>query len=222
MSDEPNLQAADTEGATDTATTEDQTLLGGDDGASVEETSDVADTDNTEVADADTDGEGNDEQAGDADQTVPETYADFDLPEGIELDSAMLESATPLFKELGLSQDNAQKLVNFQADQVKAQAQAQADAFEQLKNDWKTQSTSDKEIGGDAFKENLSHARAALDKFGTPELSELMESYGIGNNPEMIRFMMKVGKLTQEDVPDGGGNAISAAGDRVSQLYPSG
>lgn len=154
-------------------------------------------------------------------QTPPDTYADFVMPEGVELDSALLTEATPLFKELGLNQDQAQKLVDFQAKQAKASSESQVDAFNQLMNDWQEQSKNDKEFGGDKFEENVGIARSAIDKFGTPELKQLLEEHGVGNHPEVIRFMVKVGKLTAEDVPGGTNTPPSKAQDRVSLLYPN-
>ena len=150
-----------------------------------------------------------------------ETYADFTVPEGIELDAQMLESAQPLFKELGLNQEQAQKLVDFQAAQVQASQTGQAEAFNQLKLDWQDQSKNDKEIGGDKFEQSVSDAREALGKFGTPELTKLLNDFGIGNHPEMIRFMAKVGTLTKEDVPGNSGSPANPEKDRVSILYPS-
>lgn len=46
-----------------------------------------------------------------------------------------------------------------------------------------------------------------------------MNDYGIGNHPEVIRFMANVGKLTKEDVPDSGGNTGQGPRDHVSVLY---
>jgi hypothetical protein len=154
-------------------------------------------------------------------QTPPDTYADFVMPEGIELDSALLTEATPLFKELGLTQEQAQKLVDFQAKQVKAGSESQVGAFNQLMNDWREQSKNDKEFGGDKFEESISVARTAIDKFGTPGLKQLLEEHGVGNHPEVIRFMVKVGKLTAEDVPGGASAAPAKAQDHVSLLYPN-
>ena len=94
-------------------------------------------------------------------QTKPDTYADFNMPEGVTVDSALLDEATPLFKELGLTQEQAQKLVDFQAKQVQASSQSQVDAFNQLMNDWQEQSRNDKEFGGDKFDENIGIARTA-------------------------------------------------------------
>ena len=171
------------------------------------------DTGSTDAAGQQTDGEGS--------QTTPDTYADFAMPEGVTVDSAMLNEATPLFKELGLTQDQAQKLVDFQAKQVQASSQSNVDAFNQLMNDWQEQSKNDKEFGGDKFEENIGIARSAIDKFGTPELKQLLEEHGVGNHPEVIRFMVNVGKLTAEDVPGGTTAPTSKAQDRVSLLYPN-
>lgn len=174
------------------------------------------------AADDNTDGEAATGEETDASsQTPPDTYADFVMPEGVEVDSALLTEAIPLFKELGLTQDQAQKLVDFQAKQVKASSESQVDAFNQLMNDWQTKSKNDKEFGGDKFEENVKVARSAIENFGTPELKQLLEEHGVGNHPEVIRFMVKVGKLTAEDVPGGTTTPTSKAQDRVSLLYPN-
>lgn len=168
---------------------------------------------------------GSNDAAGETDsegsQTIPDTYADFAMPEGVTVDSALLNDAAPLFKELGLTQDQAQKLVDFQAKQVQASSQSQVDAFDQLMNDWQEKSKNDKEFGGDKFEQNIGIARSAIDKFGTPELKQLLEEHGVGNHPEVIRFMVNVGKLTAEDVPGGTTVPTSKAQDRVSLLYPN-
>jgi len=157
---------------------------------------------------------------GEGSQAAPDTYADFVMPEGIQLDEAVLGEALPLFKELKLNQDQAQKVVDFHTAQVQAGAQKQVDAFNQQKSDWLEQSTNDKEFGGDKFDENVKVAQAAINKFGTPELKQLLDDYGVGNHPEIVRFMFKVGKLTAEDVP-GSSTAQQQTTDRVNLLYPN-
>ena len=161
---------------------------------------------------ANTDGEGSD--------LPPDTYADFVMPEGVQLDETALAAADPLFKELGLTQDKAQKVIDLYASQVQAGSLKQVETFNQLKSDWLGQSKSDKEFGGDKFDENVKVAQLAITKHGTPELKELMESHGVGNHPEMIRFMVRVGRTLSEDVPGSTGAATSSAQDRVSLLYP--
>ena len=159
--------------------------------------------------------------AGDeGDGGAPESYADFTLPEGLTVDEEMLKEAAPIFKEMGLTQEQAQKQVDLYVKGVQAAAQKQVDAFNQLKESWRESSKTDKEFGNDKFDENLKVANSALTKFGTPEFSKLLRDYGLGNHPEVIRFAYRVGKLTQEDNP-GAGDAGSEKKDRVSVLYPT-
>lgn len=173
------------------------------------------------VSDDDSGSDTAEQETGEGSQTAPDTYADFSLPEEMSLDESLMNEALPLFKELGLSQDQAQKLVDFQAKQVQASSQSQVDAFNQLMDEWREQSQNDSEFGGDKFEENVAVARAAIDKFGSPGLKQLLEEHGVGNHPEVIRFMVKVGKLTAEDVPGQGNHPVSKEQNVVDQLYPN-
>lgn len=144
-------------------------------------------------------------------------YTDFELPEGVQVDNALLDKAKSIFKELGLTQEQAQKFVNLQA----AAVANQVESFNQLKQNWLEQTQSDKDIGGDKLEQSVSDAKAALDKFGTPALKELLTEYGIGNHPEMVRLLAHVGRLTKEDSPGQSGGSPSEKKDRVSVLYPN-
>ena len=161
----------------------------------------------------------NDAGAEDSD-LPPDTYADFTLPEGMDLDETTLADANPLFKEMGLSQAKAQKVVDFYAKQVQAGSAKQADAFNQLMTDWVTSAKNDSEFGGDKFDESVKIAQRSIGTYGTPELKQLLEDHGVGNHPEVIRFMLKVGKTLKEDVPGAAGSAPTKEQSRVNILYP--
>jgi hypothetical protein len=120
---------------------------------------------------------------------------------------------------LGLNQEQAQKLVDLQAEMVKEGERGQAEAFNQLKQEWETNSRNDKEFGGEKFDENVGIAKLAMDKFGTDALKDLMHDHAVGNHPEMIRFMWNIGKLLKEDVPGGIGGATSEKKSRTEVLY---
>ena len=177
-------------------------------------------TDDTPAGDDTPPADGDGKPNGDSDGAAPESYSDFTLPEGVELDEALLGKATPLFKDLGLNQEQAQKVVDFQAEMVKEGEQSQADSFNRLVEGWQNESKNDKEFGGDKFDENVGIAKLAVDKFGTPEFKQLMEDHGVGNHPEMIRFMLNIGKLVKEDVPGGFTGATSDKKSRTDILYP--
>lgn len=180
-----------------------------------------------ESSDTGVTGEGDESTGSSSDQStgkgssdaVPETYADFELPEGMTPDSVALTGATDIFKEVGLTQENAQKLVSWYAAQVQAGSDERAQAFAQLKDDWADQAQKDKEIGGEHFEQNVQLARRAVDAFGTPELKQLLDDFAVGNHPAVIRFMMNVGKTLQEDVPAAAGHGTRPELSRVEQLY---
>lgn len=153
--------------------------------------------------------------------TAPETYDDFTLPEGMELDQAYLGTLTSAFKDAGLSQEQAQKLIDFQAAQIKAGDEARVQAFNQLTQDWLTAARADKEIGGDAFDQNVANARLAVEKFGTPDLNKLLQAYGIGNHPEVIRTFARVGKLLREDQLTDPLSEPKSPTDVLATLYPN-
>ena len=81
----------------------------------------------------------------------------------------------------------------------------QAEAFSQLKSTWLDDAQKDKEIGGDKFDENVAVAQKAMAVYGTEGFTKLMNDYGFGNNPEMLRFLYRAGKPVMDDNPGNGG-----------------
>lgn len=115
----------------------------------------------------------------------------------------------PIAKELGLSQEQAQKLVDIYP-QIQQQ---QAEAWSKQVADWGEQVKADKEIGGDKFNASVGAAQRALDQFGNTELREYLNASGLGNHPALVRFCAKVGKAMAEDtfvVPNQGGQRSAA------------
>lgn len=139
---------------------------------------------------------------------APEKY-EFAAPEGQELDANALSVFEPIAKELGLTQEQAQKLVDIYP-QIQQQ---QAEAWSKQGEEWREQVKSDKEIGGDKYTANVGNAQKALDQFGSPALREYLETTLLGNHPELVRFFAKVGKAVSEDtmvMPNNGGQLSTA------------
>ncbi len=139
---------------------------------------------------------------------APEKY-EFTPPEGQELDANALAVFEPIAKELGLSQEQAQKLVDIYP-QIQQQ---QAEAWSKQVADWGEHVKADKEIGGDKFNASVGAAQRALDQFGNTELREYLNASGLGNHPALVRFCAKVGKAMAEDtfvVPNQGGQRSAA------------
>jgi hypothetical protein len=177
----------------------------------------------TNQANANTDGKGGDDQGNqDSRYGAPETY-DFKAPEGQQFDTEVLSVFQEAAKELNLSQDAAQKILDKMAPTVQARQMQQ---LEQIRTDWANQATADKEYGGESLNENLAIAKKSLDAFGTPELRSLLQESGLGNHPEVIRFMFRAGKAISEDkfvggARQGGKDAPKSNSDYANSLYPS-
>ena len=144
-------------------------------------------------------------------------YEDFTLPEGVQLDDETLSSATELFKEAGLTKEQAQKFVDLQV----AANQKAEDQNTTVRQEWSDKSKSDKEYGGDKFNESIASANQALEKFGTPEFKDMLNETGVGDHPEMIRLLKRVGDLTKEDNPLNPGKTPVKKLSRAEQLYPN-
>lgn len=168
---------------------------------------------NTENSDSNTEG---DQILG-----APEKY-EFAAPEGAQFDSEIIGDFSEVAKELNLSQKAAQKLVETMGPKI---AERQFAKVQAIHNEWTQAAQADKEFGGDNLNSNLAIAKKALDSFGTPQLRSLLQESGLGNNPEVIRFMYRAGKAISEDTFVGssaGSNAKSAPADfnsKAAQLY---
>lgn len=166
-------------------------------------------------------GEGED-KADDPADTVPEDGKyELTMPDGVELDQALMDEIAPQFKELGLTTKQAQSLADkFIAAQA-SKAEAQAQGWAKTVSDWVDQAKADPEMGGAKWDGTVKTASGLVGKFGTPELKEFFNASGAGNHPEMIRFMAKVGAMISEDNPaisENPGKGRSA--DSASILYP--
>ncbi|EEW1799914.1 peptidase [Escherichia coli] len=129
---------------------------------------------------------------------APEKY-EFKAGEGVELDTEALKDFEPVARDLNLTNEQAQKLVDAYPKILAGVQQRQAEAWQAQTEQWAADVKADKEIGGDKLTANLSVAQRALDQFGTPELKEYLEGTGLGNHPELVKAFIKIGKAMSED-----------------------
>ena len=128
---------------------------------------------------------------------APESY-EFQSPEGsdLETDSSVVQAFSEAAKKLDLTQEQAQSVL----DEVAPALKQQNDGYiENLRSEWVNSVKSDPEIGGDKLQENLGRAIRVLDAYGTPELKSLLGETGLGDNPEIIRFLVRTHQDIGED-----------------------
>jgi hypothetical protein len=148
--------------------------------------------------------------------SAPEEYGTFELPDNFDMNDETLGEYHTFAKENGLTQEQAQRGV----DMVAQMKQAEMTQWVDQQKSWVDDAKKDAEYGGDKFEENIAVAVKARDSFGTPEFNEMLDSSGLGNHPEMIRFLNRVGKQISEDGVIVGGSSISNQ-SREAVLYPS-
>jgi len=139
------------------------------------------------------------------------------MPEGVEVDQAGMELVAPIFTELGLKQDQAQKVIDayIKLEQGKLEQNIAQQA------EWAQEIKTDKEFGGEKFDLNAQKANQLLERFGDEQLFEYLASSGAGNNPAVFRLMSRIAAAIGEDSPVVTTTAAAPAKqDVLSILYP--
>ena len=149
---------------------------------------------------------------------APEDY-EFSMPEGVTIDDATIGDLKSLSKDLGLSQEQAQKIADLGVQQSQRWVEQQVEYAKQARDEWAQQVKADKEIGGMSMDQTLATARQALKAYGTSELVDLLNETGLGNHPEMIRAFSKIGKTIGNDTVVPGGRNNNQPLDPANRLY---
>lgn len=159
--------------------------------------------------------------------TAPEKYADYKVPEGFKIDPAIKTEADALFKDFGLTQDQAQKSIDLYTKLTSDAAKAPYEAYQKLTDDWRKEAESHPDLKGKlgpGQEVNLRIAKA-LDSLGDPALTtsfkELMDLTGAGNHPAFIRVINELSK-TRVEGTHVSGNGPSKGGQSAPGQAPPG
>lgn len=152
---------------------------------------------------------------------IPEKYdfAAVELPEGVVLNSELLESITPALREAGLTQEAANKLVLAHATKVAEMQKAHEAKAEQDFNTWMGEQARahDKAIRtewGADYDANFQTAQRALARFFQDTgLYKALDESGLVRHPAFMKGLLQAGKMIKEDVPP---NGAANAGGRKS------
>lgn len=129
---------------------------------------------------------------------VPEKY-ELTLPKDSALSPDHVEKLSAYAKEQGLSNEQAQGLLERESKAVSEYAESQAAKLKETADSWFEKSKGDKEIGGEAFKQNAELAKRVVSRFGTEDFKKELSKTGLGNHPELIRVFTRIGKAMSDD-----------------------
>jgi hypothetical protein len=170
--------------------------------------------------------EGDEGDPPEADAGIPDQYQ-LTAPEGLSLDPVAIELATPVFRELGLSNEQANKLMpvagQFAQGLIERHQRQFLGQVQAERKAWLDSARNDPEIGGQQWATSIGTAAKALDALGFGKGSAfraLLDESGLGNHPEMIRAFQRVGKAIGEDGFERSSGIHHSKRDRAETLYP--
>lgn len=143
---------------------------------------------------------------------LPESKDEYELQVGEGADKELLDSFKDKALELGVLPKQAQGLLEWmngnhekQLESQTSEAQAKAEqARKDLERDW-----------GQDFDKNLSAAKAVLREYGDDDVVKYLEESGLGDDPNLIRFLSKVGGNLLEDSIQGGRETVQEHPEQI-------
>src|SRR5712664_1533093 len=166
---------------------------------------------------------------------APEKYEAWTAPEGYELDAGLVEEVSPIFKELGLTQEQSQKLVDFYSKHSLAAADASLKAFTDMRAEWRQSMKTDDTLSKLADSSGNFGPRSplvdtvnrALDGLQNPKLvadfKDAMNLTGAGDNPAFVRVLHALASQVTEGTSYPTGGPVQSKSSRPSPgaaMYP--
>jgi len=167
---------------------------------------------------------------------APEKYGDWKLPEGYQLDTGVSEAAGAMFKDLNLTQDQAQKLVDFYSEHAVKSNKEVMDAWQATRSEWREGVKNDPQLGklvgsnGNFGPDSalVVTVNRALDGLQNPKLvsdfKDAMELTGAGDNPSFVKVLYALASKVTEGTTYARGEPSKTANARPTAgaaLYPN-
>lgn len=143
------------------------------------------------------------------------TFSDESVPDGVQVSKEYESQFRQLAHEVGLTQEQAAKLRDWDLQrhgaQVQAHKQRQEQAIEALKKEW-----------GDNFAANLKEAQLAFKQIAQnledDKLAERMVKTGYGNDPDMLKTFYGIWQMIKPDslIP---GSVEGSSGNLTAEEY---
>lgn len=124
----------------------------------------------------------------------PEKY-ELKLPANSPVEPSRLASIEAEAKAQGLTQEQAQALVDREHKVVTDLVETHRTRVDA----WLQECTADKEIGGPEINRNIELSKRVVDTYGSPLLKQYLDSSGLGQHPELVRLLVRIGKASGED-----------------------
>ena len=130
---------------------------------------------------------------------VPEQYEPFSVPDGYDLDPTAIQNCGEQFREMGLSQAKAQKMVDLHYRMIQRQEALYQKQIEDSARQWYNEIHSRPDFAGEQALVN----KGIQAVIKTPEQKELFKNPTFSYSPLIWDIFREVGKLVSEDTIGG-------------------
>lgn len=167
-------------------------------------------------------------------KAVPEKY-EFTAPEGYTVDEKLIEEATPILKELGLTNEQGQKLIDIWNKHSIEAAEGPYKQYQTMRDGWRNEVAKSADLGDG--KDNISaetqkNINKVFESIGDAKVVEkfktALDLTGAGDHPDLVRAFNALGKVLGEGtVVRGSGpaptgqKAPNAPTSAAQALYPN-
>jgi len=140
-------------------------------------------------------------------------------PENCLLSDEHLEGVKAFAKEHKIDNATAQKILERENALAAEVEKALLGRQEQEITQWAKDVESDKELGGEKFKESCEFSRRALKAFGGDGIAQILNETGYGNHPEVVRLLSRIGRAMGDDKLIKGGNDLTPKEKPLEEIF---
>lgn len=162
------------------------------------------------------------EPEGEAEAPEPFDPEKFEWPENITTTEDQRRELGELAQKHGISGEAMKDLVGMYAGLAES---ALKDISTQLDQQWDQKMTewrtATEELYGAKMDTVVASCNKVLTEFGSPELKQLLDSTGMGNHPEMFKFVTKVAEAIGEAKPVSTGASAEDGPTVLDAMYPT-
>lgn len=156
------------------------------------------------------------EEDGEKPEGAPEAYEPFNVPQGWTLEGETGERVNEVFKELNLTQEAGQKLIDAYIQHTAAAKEQELVALEAQRRAWRAERRQ-----SPTYQSDRALANKGLNAVvKTQEQRDLFNNTWLQDHPAVYGLFVNVGRLLGEDVPLNAGTPTGNEPDSASVRFP--
>lgn len=181
---------------------------------------DISGDESPKADEADADDKKADGEEGNDEDAKAIEYKDFNLPEGMEVNTEALDEIKPILAKYGVPQEDAQSVVDIGAKLLSKTMKDAQDHHNGVVEGWRKDTLEKYGKDGDAaFEEKTATAQIAIEKLFSEQERGFITSWGVGNMPGFFAAMSQIGQAIKEDSSFNAGGSKPAGEETLADVW---